>query len=206
VRLAAISVVATAGLLVVADVGTKAAARGTPNPCRSYSRVIAANERVRVVARGDEFWACGKARPRGYLMGVRGYGLTAAADLTHVRVAGRFVAWAEYSQERENVDYYVWILDAVRGGSHAYATGSPPPALLSAGIGPATALIVEPRGALAWIAKNKSASPPSYEVHTVSAGRRSLVAAGPGIEPGSLASSGTTLYWTQDGAAHSARF
>jgi hypothetical protein len=191
-------------MLVLVLAGT-ATGRNRANPCVGRATTVVANPNVRVIRRGAEFWACGKAWRRGHLLGRNGASLTSTQSVSNIRIAGRFVAWATSLQDHENGSFYVNVADAVRGGSHGYQTGSPPPDVLSAGIGPATAVVLQSAGGVAWIAQDES-MPNRYEVHAVSAQGRRLLAAGLGIDPKSLASSGATVYWSQDGTAHAAAF
>lgn len=70
-----------------------------------------------------------------------------------------------------------------------------------------TDLVLRGDGALAWIVeiRDTATATPRYQVRTSVRGRDStLLAEGTDIPPGSLALAGSTLYWTQAGAARSA--
>jgi hypothetical protein len=72
------------------------------------------------------------------------------------------------------------------------------------GIGPVSALVLKSDGAVGWIAANEAgASSGKYEVHAADATGARLLASGPGIEPGSLALGGSTLFWARSGQAAS---
>lgn len=178
--------------------------REAPSACARPAHVVVANSSARIVRRDSELWLCGKSRPEGYLLGNNSRSLTGASVTGHVRLAGRFVAWATELQDHERNYFYVRVRDAVRGGGHAFNTGGRADTDSGAGIGPATAVVVTSRGSVAWIAHNDSTG--GYEVHSVVGNNRRLVSAASGIDPRSLASAGRTIYWTEDGNPRSASF
>ncbi len=80
--------------------------------------------------------------------------------------------------------------------------GQPKPGLT--GIGRVRAIVVKSDGAVAWIAADETgAAPGAYEVGAADAAGLRLLAAGTGIDPGSLALTGSTLSWSQSGQAAS---
>jgi hypothetical protein len=87
---------------------------------------------------------------------------------------------------------------------NVYNTGGRPETDTGAGIGPATAVVVTSTGSIAWIAHDDATG--GYEVHSASGGRQRLVSAGSGIDPHSLATTGSTIYWTEADSARSATF
>jgi len=94
-------------------------------------------------------------------------------------------------------------LSVVRG--HARLAGGP---ALDAG-GPnfapvhapvdVVAIVVSSAGGFAWIVRDGTVTPTDYEVHKFDAGRDAMLDKAPGIDPGSLALAGSTVYWTRDG-------
>jgi hypothetical protein len=70
------------------------------------------------------------------------------------------------------------------------------------GVGPVSAIVAKPDGAVAWIADNVCGR--TSEVHTVDSSGSSTVAWGADIETDSLATAGNLIYWTQERTPRSA--
>ena len=68
-------------------------------------------------------------------------------------------------------------------------------------------IVVKSDGAIAWIVGTRVATangPAEDEVYASDSSGTRLLASGPGIEPASLALTGSTVYWTQEGRPFSA--
>jgi len=74
------------------------------------------------------------------------------------------------------------------------------------GVGPTTTVVLRPDGAVAWIVHDILApDPPSYQVWKADAGGApTMLATANDIDPASLALAGSTVYWSEGGAAHAA--
>jgi hypothetical protein len=130
-------------------------------------------------------------------------------------LTGPIVAYAEAGGSSAGSRYEVFVRD-LRDGRllHKVPTGvRENPSPQNVGIGPATEIVVNRAGAVAWIAENDERSSRSglpekedtyYEVHAVDKTGSHVLAAGVNIEPSSLALAGNTLYWTQGGRPASA--
>jgi hypothetical protein len=69
---------------------------------------------------------------------------------------------------------------------------------------PSGTFVVKRDGAVAWIAAAATSGVPRYDVRALDGAGNRLLAAGPEIDPHSLALAGGTLYWTQGGKPYSA--
>jgi len=121
--------------------------------------------------------------------------------ITNVVLAGSTVAYEEFASKSG-----VWwiVVRDLRSGRvlRRLRTNTPGP-LNTAGA--VEALVLKSDGAVAWVAQAHlptvvANAPREYEVYAADAtGESRLLASGPGIEPGSLALAGSTVYWTQQG-------
>jgi hypothetical protein len=91
------------------------------------------------------------------------------------------------------------------------ATGPPEPTRNTGyedyGAGPVASVVLRPNGDLAWIAETPTfrVTPAGrYQVYTLEASGRRMIASGNDIEPSSLALAAKTIYWTQGGKPFSA--
>jgi len=120
-------------------------------------------------------------------------------------LAGPLVAY-EDGGGGEVAHIYVVIVRNLRTGRiiRRVPTGTPVTAKPGwVGIGPTTAIVVKPDGAVAWIVE--TGYPTEYQVHAVDkSGSSRTLAAGADIDPFSLALAGSTLYWTENGQPMSA--
>jgi hypothetical protein len=121
-------------------------------------------------------------------------------------LAGPLVAYEEGGGGEIFNRYFVMVRDLRTGRVvRKLPTGTPtkpPTSPLSAGIGPTTAIVVKPDGAVAWIVE--TGYPSEYQVHAVDSSGSRTLASGTDIDPSSLALAGSTLYWMQNGQAMSA--
>jgi hypothetical protein len=130
------------------------------------------------------------------------------ASSTIEQMVGTLVAVAisSYSTVRGSESDWISVIDLRTGRRHKSFTGPPEPTRNTGyedyGAGPVASLVLRPNGDLAWIA----ATPPSrltsagrYQVYTLEATGRRMIASGNEIEPHSLALADETIYWTQAG-------
>jgi hypothetical protein len=126
-------------------------------------------------------------------------------------VAGPIVAWERSESTTGESGHAEWvvIVEDLRSGRvlRRVPTGiANRPVRGLIGSGPATQILVDAQGAIAWIVETASPTggrPAQFEVHAAGQGGTRTLAAGADISPRSLALVGDTLYWTQDGKASS---
>ena len=100
----------------------------------------------------------------------------------------------------------VLVTNSTGDANLAQGTSSPPKAGNYVGVGPALDVIVKSDGAVAWLVYNEiSRQPGQYEVPVADRLGSRVVAVDPNLDPASLAIAGSTLYWTANGTAASAR-
>ncbi len=121
----------------------------------------------------------------------------------HIRLAGRFVAYAAYSDcAADYCDPNNVMLQDLRTGKLTFADGS------DLEVANVTSLVLRANGSAAWIQTSYSKigeSLPGFTVAKAGYGQPAVVlATGTDIDPGSLALAGKTLYWTKAGVAASA--
>jgi hypothetical protein len=127
-------------------------------------------------------------------------------DETHYTLGGANVAFESGrfrdfpAQGQPGAEYYVQV-ENLRTGRRIDKVPTGTSSAGQVGFGPVVTLIVKSDGAVAWIAENGLEREPamSFEVHALDKTRSRLLASGPGIDPHSLALTGSTLYWTQGG-------
>jgi hypothetical protein len=150
---------------------------------------------------------CVFGRKRSFSLGGPPEGSSQGAGGTRqLTLAGTVVAYEGFSTETGGVEESIILARDLRSGKrlHKAPTGTPSvPNANRVGIGAATALVVKPDGAVAWIVATAEAS--RYQVHAIDKTGSRELAAGPDIAPESLALAGSTLYWTQGGRPMSAR-
>ena len=150
--------------------------------------------RIWFVPRGvrSGFYACYGRRTRRVFLGDEFEG----AGVTHVDLAGRFVAyeWSFCDRERPVCAGAVVVRDL----KERRVRRAPIPD----GHGHATALAVSRRGAVAWIRYASSAG--GLQVRVLDNGGERVVAGGGDIDTSSLALGDVTAYWTQGGLPRAA--
>jgi len=94
----------------------------------------------------------------------------------------------------------------VPSATQTAAAGAGPSSTQLSGVGPTTTVVLKPDAAVAWIVHDILApDPPTYQVWKADAGGApTMLATANDIDPASLALAGSTLYWSQGGAAHAA--
>jgi len=125
------------------------------------------------------------------------------ASVEQLVLAGPIVAYGEAFGDEHESSYRVFVRDLRTGRIlHNVPTGTPnTPSRSMVGVGPATVIVVKNDGAVAWIAQSRPRTEPpaEYEVHALDSTGSRVLAAGPGVDPSSLALAGNTLYWTEGG-------
>jgi hypothetical protein len=137
---------------------------------------------------------------------------TGGAGVEHIALSGSIVAYQDSTFGEVGWARWIVVVRNLRTGRilQKIPTGEleePNPNLASAGIGPASTIIVKRDGSVAWIAEDRFLSenkPTYYQVNGVDKTGSRVLATGTDIGPKSLALAGSTLYWTQGGQAVSA--
>ncbi len=129
-------------------------------------------------------------------------------------MAGSFVAYEESSGGPTGASWVITVRNLENGKvKHSVPTGTPEhpeaPSVEKGlvkhyvGIGPATAVVVNRDGSVAWIV-NADKEEGSYQVHVFDQAGNRVLASGLGIEPHSLRLAGRVLHWTEYGQLKSA--
>jgi len=135
-----------------------------------------------------------------------------------VQLAGTLVAAEQGGRGELSIGYGISVLSlrtgrvlrqldtGVPSATQTAAAGAGPSSTQLSGVGPTTSVVLRPDAAVAWIVHDILApDPPTYQVWKADAGAApTMLATGNDIGPGSLALAGSTLYWSEGGAAHAA--
>jgi hypothetical protein len=215
-----------AGLAVLAAPSPASAkTHGRPWICRpGHAHLVEADKQAQVYETGHRYEGvfeaerivgCVYGSSRQFFVGDTPSGSGSGGGGSSVeQMSGSLVAvgGSSYSTVYESESDWVSVIDLRTGRRiHESFTGPPEPARNTGyedyGAGPLASLVLRPNGDLAWIA----ATPPSrltsagrYQVYTLEASGRRMIAFGNDIEPSSLALAGETIYWTQGGKPFSA--
>jgi hypothetical protein len=205
ITVTAISALALATAIYTLPATAAAKKKRTCNP--RHSSTVAANTKLRIFRRtvksGDTlFFGCAYKTRRPFRLpsnepGVDGYGPFA--------LSGRFVAFGYYPSCGTCVDEdnFVWVFNAFKRKGRQLLLDDNDDGKVTR----ITDIEVNRTGSVGWISRDLK-SPASVLVQKAegSATTPTLLDSGPDIERQSLASSGTTLYWTKAGAPRSAPF
>ncbi len=180
-----------AALLALLAAGTQAAeAGGVGCDGARGARLVTASSSVAVVrARRGDFLGCRRGRSAVRLTSL----VDAELDDTMVstfQIAGDWISWAETWSDRDGAVATVRSCN-VRSRRGAYAQLGPEPTTPRVG-----ALGVTRDGSLAWTTYDRGVGPQANAVHVADAAGTRQVAAGPGVDVGSLAVSRRRAYWT----------
>jgi hypothetical protein len=191
-------------------------------PCRpARAKLIAASGHVVVYlgrvlnpsndTRYPTYLGCLRGGRSAYEVGAPAEGSSSGGSATrNLTLAGEFVAWEETetigpqgpSQEQE----WLVLVRNLRTGRvlHKLPTGVSTVKEWT-GVGPTTQIVLTSAGAVAWIARvEDEQGEHGYEVHAADNSGTRVLATGSNIAAKSLALAGSTLYWTQGGAAMAA--
>lgn len=198
--------IAVAVIGLAGPAGAGARRHRPPRTCHpAHSRTVAATARVRVfsIARvvqdAHVTYGCLLRRDRPVRFVLPDF----PTGYAHVTIAGRFVAYAAYSDCAASFcDPNSVVLQDLRTGRTTYADGPVSVATISG-------IALKADGSLAFLSTlfdlNGSPLPGGPQVYAVPhGGAPALLDGGPGIAPGSLARAGSTVYWTKSGIAQSA--
>jgi hypothetical protein len=208
-----------ASLLLLFTASTAYAAHGRrkmPSICHlpPHARMLVADsqaqvyERLETEAQDGGIYGCAFGSKHTYFLGERpGFSSSGGGGIEFETLAGSSVAYEE-SVVGPGGKYEAIIVRGLRDGRvlHKIPTG-PSVSSKNVGSGPTTAIVVKGNGAVAWVAENDALSSKEakyYEVHAVDSMGSRVLASGSGIEPLSLALTGSTLYWAQSGNPASA--
>jgi hypothetical protein len=191
---------------------------GTPCELKG-SRSVVHTDHARIYQRAGDTFGCLYSRNRRYKIGDYAHDDYGVLGQRNVRLAGRYVAFEDYSEGKDGLQYHVVVIDLRDGRRvHDVATGPTPADTgvqgFAFGIGPTTRLQLRATGAVAWIARNRYSADVEYEVRKrdTNSARGSdgdlgtkLLARGANIAPTSLRLRRSTLTWIQDGQPETAR-
>ncbi len=178
---------------------------------RADSKTLASTAAVRVYRRKGLTYACAYRRGRHFHLGDDPPEGIGAVRIGIIRIAGRYVAFDTTAFNKNEPDYGLRVVDARTGrtkrdGAALYSGDEPHDPAVDGGV---TDIELKPNGSVAWIVENPFAEPARrWEVNTSdrSKDRDRILDTGADIAPVSLASSGSTLYWTNASQAWSATF
>lgn len=197
-----------------------ATANGDAAKCQlKSSHTVVQNEHVRIYRRRGDTFGCLRSQNKRYKLGTYRRDDFLIAGQRNLRLAGRYVAYEDFHEGKDGLQYHVVVFDLRTGRrKHDVATGPTPPATgvigFAYGIGSTTAIRLRATGAVGWIARNRYVDSPLYEVRKRDTARSrgvngdggtELLAQGPNIDPTSLGLRGASLSWNQDGQRHTAR-
>ncbi len=202
-----------AALLPLLLAGTAYAAHSTHKTAPTchlppHARMLAADtqaqvyEKLETEAQAQGFYGCAYGRKRSYFLGERpGFSSSGGGGIQLETLAGSVVAYGE-SVVGPHGSYQAVVVRNLSNGRvlHKLVTGTAiHPESGFDGIGPARAIVVKGDGAVAWIVETNSTPSREYAVEAVDSTGTRLLAESAGINPSSLALTGSTLYWTQSG-------
>lgn len=184
-------------------------ARAKRSDCaRAGAKTLVSTAAVRVYRRRQLTYVCAYSRGRHFHLGDDRPSEIAALRLGLVRVAGRYVAFDTTTYNKNEPAYELRVVDARTGrtkrdGPALYSGDDPHDPTADRGV---TDIELKPNGSVAWVVQNPFVQPPRWEVDTSDRVGDRILDTGADIGAGSLASSGSTLYWTNGGQARSATF
>jgi hypothetical protein len=199
-RVLAIEAACVVSLLAAFAPGSAVAAPARLACAEQHGRTIASNKSARVYQNNGKTFGCLYSSNRRVQLGTYGSALGETVGQRNVQLAGRFVAYEEYTEARRLLLYAVRVVDLrLRKRVSVSPTGRTLDfAYLGYGIGPTTMIRLRSTGQVAWIVRDITLRTPRYEVHKHD-GRDQLLAAGDDIDPVSLGLIGRTLSWIQAG-------
>lgn len=167
----------------------------SPRCVEAGGRVLAISSTIVVYRANDTVIGCLRSTGRRTKLAAVGGG--PGGDIVaarRYRLAGRFVAF-ESVQSGEQPQFAVSWVDLRSGRDRARETG-PRDRVLESGAGPLTDLVVNERGATAWIVKSFS-EPTQFQVRAPTRGGTRQLDSGTTIEPKSLVRRGARqVCWT----------
>jgi hypothetical protein len=186
--------ISSCAVVAIAQVGSASAAR--KRDCRTAGVTVVANAKVRVYYRfatggGRFYYACDVRRKRRRSLGID----TGLGDgITHrIALVGRHVAFEDVICERSNCYATVYRFDVVSNGVQILND----PGTKGAAV---TDLRLSAKRTVYWIRRTAE----GYAVlRGVPGGSPQVLENAPGVQPGSLATAGRTVYWTTAGEARS---
>jgi len=170
------------------------------------ARVLAAAGGARLYVTGSALYGCLAGGRRTRLGGAPSGSRLGATRVALYAVTPRYAGIDTLRMGVDTLASSVSIVDLRSGATLASAPASTPENRAES-FQSASALVLAPDGTLAWIGSRSAvgAFAPIREVHTLdAAGAERMLASGTAIAPHSLALSGGTLRWTQDGHARHA--
>jgi hypothetical protein len=198
------TIAVTAAVLALAVAAAPPAA-ATTGCAPSGAHVLAASGGARIYVAGSKLAGCvaGRRTVLGNAPAVRRPGSRRVALYA---LGPRFAGIDTLTMGVDTLSSQLSIVDLRSGRTVATAAATTPERLPESFV-TATALRIDTHGTLAWIGSRSAIGQriPVYEVHTLTAaGSARLVASGPRIAPHSLTLAGTTLSWSDGGAARNA--
>jgi hypothetical protein len=211
-RVAAVATIA-AVIGVIAGSVEQTVSAPAPRCEQAPGRTLAATERIRILTRHDDAFACVRGSRRMLRIGdypTDGcYSSTGCPFVHGFRFAGRYIAYAEsfFSGHHDFATATVHLADMKRYEQRMLWDPKPSPPREAVTVGDVE---VTKRGSVAFIMERKitPAAVPDRRVYRIqgppAGDEAELLDAAAEIETDSLAESGRHLYWTNGGAARSA--
>jgi hypothetical protein len=221
----AIAAIATLSLGLVASSADARGSHKKPWVCRpGHAHLLVADTQAQVYETGyyyeevfqpERIQGCVYGSKRQFAVGSplsgsgSGGGGSSIEQMVGALVAVEGHSWSTVKGSDSN---WVEVID-LRTGRHIHKsfTGPPEPTRNTGyedyGAGPVASLVLRPNGDLAWIAETPTfrVTPAGrYQLYTLEATGRRMIASGDDIEPYSLALAAETIYWTQNGKPNSA--
>jgi hypothetical protein len=162
--------------------------------CKTTGRTIASNGQARVYRVPDadyRVYACLMRPARTVYLGLFD---SEALGVRSVRLAGPSVGYENGVCQHADCRGAVIVRNL--------RTGVVRRSRIPRGAGLTTALVASAKGSVAWIRRTSKGVP---QVRALDGDGERLLDSGPGVGERSLAIAGSTLYWSSDGAARSAR-
>ena len=210
--------IAASALIVATPASAGKARHQQPAKCGAErGQVIAANSQA-LLYRATNFYefslvyGCTYKQRRSYRLGYFPSEGTCSSSgcisIQHETLSGPLVAY-EFSTTGIEGGTFLIIVRDLRNGHvlHRVPTGTPRPQNASSvvGAGIATTIVLKTDGSVAWINERPLGEATEYQVHALDKTGSRLLATGIDIGSHSLALSGSTLYWMQDGKPFSTR-
>ena len=198
------------GLVAIPAARPAVASRG--HTCAlARARTVVRTSHARIYKRDGYTYGCLFRIGRRVKLGTYAENLLEKGGQRNFALAGRLVAYEDYTVGQDGAQYWVRDVDLRSGRTiHDVQTGRVPryaEVQRSAyGVGHTTRIAALKSGAVAWIAQDAYATAPRYEVHELTDHHVRLLDQGGEIDPNSLRTANGELIWASAGSERSAPF